>query len=189
MVQRFKKGNPPTERSLQRLFRIPQVAKMIIRCNDFGAGGVSLAIGELADGLAINLDAVPKKYEGLDGTELAISESQERMAVVVHPDNKENFIKCAERENLEAVEVARVTEEAHMVITWRGNKIVDLPRVFINSNGAPSFAQAKLCLPDMSNPYFDISLPTNVEQDFLKIDESGIVCFGRVLTKGTYRSI
>ncbi len=131
-----QKGNAPEERKLQRLFRNPKASRLIKRCNDFGAGGVSVAIGELADGLAINLDAVPKKYEGLDGTELAISESQERMAVVVAPEDVEAFARLADAENLEATVVATVTEEARLTMKWRGNTIVDLSREFLNSNGA-----------------------------------------------------
>lgn len=131
-----QKGNAPEERKLQRLFRCGDAARMIKRCNDFGAGGVSVAIGELADGLIIDLNAVPKKYEGLDGTELAISESQERMAVVVAPENADDFIKLANSENLEASIVAKVTSEPRMIMTWNGKAIVDLSREFLNSNGA-----------------------------------------------------
>ncbi len=131
-----QKGNAPEERKLQRLFRNAEASLMIKRCNDFGAGGVSVAIGELADGLNINLDAVPKKYEGLDGTELAISESQERMAVVVAPEDKERFIKIANSENLEATEVAVVKADPRLTMTWKGNTIVDISRDFLNSNGA-----------------------------------------------------
>ena len=137
-----QKGNPPIERKIARLFRDPVVTRMIRRCNDFGAGGVSVAIGELADGLSINLDAVPKKYEGLDGTELAISESQERMAVVVSPENADEFIRCANRENLEATKVAVVTEAPRLTMDWCGNRIVDLSREFLNSNGAEKHARA-----------------------------------------------
>jgi phosphoribosylformylglycinamidine synthase len=132
-----QKGNPPEERKIQRLFRKSEVTKLIKRCNDFGAGGVSVAIGELADGLKINLDAVPKKYEGLDGTELAISESQERMAVVIAAKDKELFLEEAKKENLQAVEVAVVTEEPRLKMEWQGNTIVDIARSFLNSNGAP----------------------------------------------------
>ncbi|WP_195462492.1 phosphoribosylformylglycinamidine synthase [Anaerotruncus colihominis] len=132
-----QKGNPPVERKLQRLFRNGEATRMIRRCNDFGAGGVSVAVGELADGLRINLDAVPKKYDGLDGTELAISESQERMAVVVAPEHVEPFIALAHAENLEATAVAEVTAEPRLVMDWNGRKIVDLSRAFLNSNGAP----------------------------------------------------
>ncbi len=136
MASEVQKGNAPEERKLQRLFRDGSVTRLIKRCNDFGAGGVSVAIGELADGLRIDLDAVRKKYDGLDGTELAISESQERMAVVVAPEDKDAFIAAAERENLEAYPVAVVTEEPRMVFTWRGKVIADMAREFLNSNGA-----------------------------------------------------
>ena len=131
-----QKGNAPEERKLQRLFRNKEACLMIKRCNDFGAGGVSVAIGELADGLEIDLNAVPKKYEGLDGTELAISESQERMAVVVEPHNVENFLKLAARENLQACPVAVVRKEPRLVMNWNGKKIVNISREFLNSNGA-----------------------------------------------------
>lgn len=131
-----QKGNAPEERKLQRLFRNAEASKMIKRCNDFGAGGVSVAIGELADGLDIDLNAVPKKYDGLDGTELAISESQERMAVVVEPDDVKRFIELAQEENLEATVVAKVKEEARLTMNWNGNTIVDISREFLNSNGA-----------------------------------------------------
>ena len=139
-----QKGNPPTERKIQRLFRNPDVAKMIKRCNDFGAGGVSVAIGELADGLKINLDKVPKKYDGLDGTELAISESQERMAVVIDKNNVEKFTRLANDENLEATVVAVVTNENRLEMTWRGDKIVDLSRDFLNTNGVVQHAKAEI---------------------------------------------
>ena len=131
-----QKGNAPEERKLQRLFRNPVATKMIKRCNDFGAGGVSVAIGELADGLEIDLNAVPKKYEGLDGTELAISESQERMAVVIEKENIDNFLKLAAEENLQAVVVAKIKAEPRLTMHWNGNTIVDLSREFLNSNGA-----------------------------------------------------
>ena len=131
-----QKGNAPEERKLQRLFRNPEATRMIKRCNDFGAGGVSVAIGELADGLEIDLNAVPKKYEGLDGTELAISESQERMAVVIEPHNVENFLKLASEENLQAFPVAVIKAEPRLVMNWNGKKIVDISREFLNSNGA-----------------------------------------------------
>ena len=131
-----QKGNAPEERKLQRLFRNETASRMIKRCNDFGAGGVSVAIGELADGLSIHLDLVPKKYEGLDGTELAISESQERMAVVVAAEDKDAFIALADSENLEATAVATVTEEKKLVMDWKGQVIVDIDREFLNSNGA-----------------------------------------------------
>ena len=131
-----QKGNAPEERKLQRLFRNPVVSKMIKRCNDFGAGGVSVAIGELADGLDIDLNAVPKKYEGLDGTELAISESQERMAVVIEAADKDSFLKLAAEENLEATVVAKVKEDKRLTMVWNGKTIVDISREFLNSNGA-----------------------------------------------------
>ncbi len=131
-----QKGNAPEERKLQRLFRNPEASRLIKRCNDFGAGGVSVAIGELADGLDIDLNAVPKKYEGLDGTELAISESQERMAVVVEPENRARFLELANAENLEATVVATVKSEPRLTMTWNGKTIVDISREFLNSNGA-----------------------------------------------------
>ena len=131
-----QKGNAPCERNIQRMFRRKEVANLIKRCNDFGAGGVSVAIGELAEGLNIDLDKVPKKYDGLDGTELAISESQERMAVVVSAENEAEFMGYAEEENLEATTVARVTDEGRVVMNWRGKKILDLSRAFLDTNGA-----------------------------------------------------
>ena len=136
MASEVQKGNAPEERKIQRLFRDGNVTRLIKRCNDFGAGGVSVAIGELADGLRIDLDAVRKKYDGLDGTELAISESQERMAVVVAPEDADAFIAAAEKENLEAYRVAVVTEEARMVMSWKGKEIANLSRAFLNTNGA-----------------------------------------------------
>ncbi len=135
-----QKGNPPTERKIQRLFRNKDVTGMIKRCNDFGAGGVSVAIGELTDGLVIDLDKVPKKYDGLDGTELAISESQERMAVVIEAKNLDKFIACADLENLEATVVAEVSEDPRLVMYWRGDKIVDLSREFLDTNGVAQTA-------------------------------------------------
>ena len=137
-----QKGNAPEERKLQRLLRNPTACRMIKRCNDFGAGGVSVAIGELADGLVIDLNKVPKKYEGLDGTELAISESQERMAVVIEKENVDEFIRIADGENLQACEVAVVQEEKRLVMNWNGNKIVDISRDFLNSNGAEKHTEA-----------------------------------------------
>lgn len=131
-----QKGNPPTERKIQRLFRREEVAFIIKKCNDFGAGGVSVAIGELADGLRVDLDKVPKKYAGLDGTELAISESQERMAVVIAPEDAKQFLAYAKEENLEAVEVAVVTKEPRLVLNWRGKEIVNISRAFLDTNGA-----------------------------------------------------
>ena len=131
-----QQGNAPAERKLQRLFRNDEACRMIKRCNDFGAGGVSVAVGELADGLDIDLNAVPKKYDGLDGTELAISESQERMAVVIEKENVERFMELALSENLEATVVAHVTEEPRLRMHWNGKTIVDISREFLNSNGA-----------------------------------------------------
>ena len=142
-----QKGNAPEERKLQRLFRNPEVTAMIKRCNDFGAGGVSVAIGELTDGLVINLDAVPKKYDGLDGTELAISESQERMAVVIAKSDVEKFMNEAAKENLEATLVARVTEEPRLKMNWNGTQIVDLSREFLNSNGAEKHTDVAVQTP------------------------------------------
>ena len=142
-----QKGNAPTERKIQRLFRREEVSSIIKKCNDFGAGGVSVAIGELADGLQINLDKVPKKYAGLDGTELAISESQERMAVVVDPKDVDLMLKYADEENLEATVVATVTEESRMVINWRGKEIVNLSRRFIDTNGAHQETTVSVTMP------------------------------------------
>ena len=148
-----QKGNPPTERKIQRLFRRPEVARLIKRCNDFGAGGVSVAIGELADGLKIDLDKVPKKYEGLDGTELAISESQERMAVVLSPDDVEAFIRAAREENLDATEVAAVTAEPRLRMSWRGGTIVDISRAFLGTNGVTQRARALISAVDSADNY------------------------------------
>ena len=142
-----QKGNAPEERKLQRLFSDPEATRLIKRCNDFGAGGVSVAVGELADGLAINLDLVTKKYDGLDATELAISESQERMAVVVAKEDAERFIALAARENLEATKVADVTDTGRLRMTWRGKNVVDISRDFLNSNGAPKHAEAHVDAP------------------------------------------
>ena len=150
-----QKGNAPTERKIQRMFRRPEVSKLIKKCNDFGAGGVSVAIGELADGLTVDLDKVPKKYAGLDGTELAISESQERMAVVVAPEDVNEFLKYADEENLEAVCVATVTEEKRLVLNWRGKKIVDLSRAFLDTNGAHQETSVRVLVPDEKENYFD----------------------------------
>ena len=148
-----QKGNPPTERKIQRLFRNPKVAKLIKRCNDFGAGGVCVAIGELADGLTVDLDRVTKKYDGLDGTELAISESQERMAVVLDKNDVDTFIKEAEKENLEATAVAVVTESPRLTMNWRGDKIVDLSREFLNTNGVTQVAGAYIEAPKVEDCY------------------------------------
>ncbi|MBQ9761193.1 MAG: phosphoribosylformylglycinamidine synthase, partial [Clostridia bacterium] len=150
MASEVQKGNAPEERKIQRLFRNAEVTRLIKRCNDFGAGGVSVAIGELADGLRIDLDAVRKKYDGLDGTELAISESQERMAVVVAAEDADKFIAYAEAENLEAYRVAIVTEEARMVMSWKGQTVADLSREFLNTNGADKHATAEVTEKDLS---------------------------------------
>ncbi|MEN6634254.1 MAG: phosphoribosylformylglycinamidine synthase, partial [Clostridiaceae bacterium] len=144
-----QKGNAPEERKLQRLFRNPEASLLIKRCNDFGAGGVSVAIGELADGVAVNLDRVPVKYDGLDGTELAISESQERMAVVVAPEDEARFVALAEAENLQATHVATITAEPRLTMDWRGERIVDIQRSFIDSNGAQKHARASIESPKM----------------------------------------
>ncbi len=151
MASEVQKGNAPEERKIQRLFRNGQVTRLIKRCNDFGAGGVSVAIGELAEGLTIDLDAVRKKYEGLDGTELAISESQERMAVVVEAKDAAAFIAAAEAENLEAYQVAVVTESPRMVITWKGQTIADLSRAFLDTNGAVKYANVEVARKDRRN--------------------------------------
>lgn len=148
-----QKGNAPTERKLQRLFRREEVSHIIKKCNDFGAGGVSVAIGELADGLRVQLDAVPKKYAGLDGTEIAISESQERMAVVVAPQDVKQFLAYAKEENLEAVEVAVVTEEPRLVLEWRGKEIVNISRAFLDTNGAHQEADVEVEMPDEKNSF------------------------------------
>ena len=149
-----QKGNAPTERKIQRLFRREEVACLIKKCNDFGAGGVSVAIGELADGLRVDLDKVPKKYAGLDGTELAISESQERMAVVVDPADVAEFMGYAAEENLEAVEVAVVTEDPRLVLSWRGKEIVNLSRAFLDTNGAHQETSVQVNMPDEKENYF-----------------------------------
>ena len=149
-----QKGNAPTERKIQRLFRRKEVSLLIKKCNDFGAGGVSVAIGELAEGLSIDLDKVPKKYAGLDGTEIAISESQERMAVVISPENVEKFLTYAKEENLEAVEVAKVESEKRLVMSWRGKNIVDISRAFLDTNGARQEADVCVCMPDKDSNIF-----------------------------------
>ena len=166
-----QKGNPPEERKLQRLFRNPEVTKMIKRCNDFGAGGVSVAIGELTDGLVSNLNAVPKKYDGLDGTEIAISESQERMAVVIAPEDLDKFMEEAKKENLEATLVADVVEEPRLKMNWNGNTIVDLSREFLNSNGASKYTditieeptnESKVEITDCADSWTELMANLNV---------------------------
>ena len=162
-----QKGNPPTERKIQRLFRNEEVAQMIKRCNDFGAGGVCVAIGELADGLKVDLDSVPKKYDGLDGTELAISESQERMAVVLDPKDVDHFIQMTADENLEATPVAVVTESPRLCMDWRGDRIVDLSRAFLNTNGVTQHADAAIVAPDPEKDY-RTAVPENLQDGALE---------------------
>ncbi|HHT97094.1 MAG TPA: phosphoribosylformylglycinamidine synthase, partial [Clostridiales bacterium] len=161
-----QKGNPPTEKKIQRLFRRTEVSALIKKCNDFGAGGVSVAIGELADGLIIDLDKVPTKYDGLDGTELAISESQERMAVVVDAKDVDALLSYANEENVEATIVAEVTKEARLVILWKGDKIVNVSRKFLDTNGAHQEAEAIITIPNKENNYF--------EQKTQSLDEKNI---------------
>ena len=172
-----QKGNAPTERKIQRLFRNPEVSTMIKRCNDFGAGGVSVAIGELTEGLNIDLDKVKKKYEGLDGTELAISESQERMAVVVAKTDADRFIKFAEEENLEATVVAEVVEEERLKMTWKGKTIVDLSREFLNTNGIRQVADVCVAAPDKDGFYFKAEEKSeDIEKQWIKTLKGLNVC-------------
>ncbi|MDD3867960.1 MAG: phosphoribosylformylglycinamidine synthase, partial [Eubacteriales bacterium] len=179
-----QKGNPPTERKIQRLFRDPAVSTLIRRCNDFGAGGVSVAIGELADGLRINLDRVPRKYDGLDGTELAISESQERMAVVVSASDAEALINAADRENLEATIVAEVTAEPRMVMTWRGETIVDLSREFIDTNGASQSAAAIVRGPAQGDDWFSAVGKEQTKESFAASLKAGLSDLAACSRKG-----
>ncbi|MCD8232146.1 MAG: phosphoribosylformylglycinamidine synthase [Clostridiales bacterium] len=165
-----QKGNPPTERKIQRLFRREEVSYIIKKCNDFGAGGVSVAIGELADGLRVDLDKVPKKYAGLDGTELAISESQERMAVVIAPENVDQFLAYAAEENLEAVPVAVVTEEPRLVLSWRGKEIVNLSRAFLDTNGAHQETKIAVDIPAKEDNYFNKMAVHAVAEDLAQND-------------------
>ena len=160
-----QKGNPPTERKIQRLFRQPAASRLIKKCNDFGAGGVSVAIGELAEGLEIDLDAVPKKYDGLDGTELAISESQERMAVVVDAADAAKFIELAAAENLEATVVARVADTRRLRMHWRGKPIVDISRDFLDTNGVRQHAAVRVAAPTEAEAYFSLTSAAAVEGD------------------------
>ena len=172
-----QKGNAPEERKLQRLFRNPEASKLIKRCNDFGAGGVSVAIGELADGLYIDLNKVPKKYEGLDGTELAISESQERMAVVVAPEDEEKFMALASKENLEATHVATVQAERRLVAVWNGKKVIDLSRDFLNSNGAEKHIDIVTKKPETIRRLVEGSFSENYEklsQDLNVVSKRGL---------------
>ena len=163
-----QKGNAPTERKIQRMFRRPEVSRLIKKCNDFGAGGVSVAIGELADGLQIYLDKVPKKYAGLDGTEIAISESQERMAVVVDPADVEEFLKYANEENLEAVEVAVVTESPRLVLIWRDKEIVNISRAFLDTNGAHQETNVYVEIPSGKDKYFTKESVKDVKEKWLE---------------------
>ncbi|MBE7035698.1 MAG: phosphoribosylformylglycinamidine synthase [Ruminococcaceae bacterium] len=170
-----QKGNAPVERKLQRLFRKEEAAQLIKRCNDFGAGGVSVAVGELADGLFIDLDKVPKKYEGLDGTELAISESQERMAVVIAPENEQRFFDLAREENLEATRVAVVTEEPRLKMQWRGKLICDISREFLNTNGATKHTNVALSAPE-TPAYFKAQPVADLKKTWLDTLSSLNVC-------------
>ena len=174
-----QKGNAPEERKLQRLFRNGDACRMIKRCNDFGAGGVSVAIGELADGLEIDLNAVPKKYEGLDGTELAISESQERMAVVIEPENVEAFLALANKENLQACPVAVVKAEPRLTMNWNGRKIVDISRDFLNSNGADKHITITPAKPEA----FDKAIEGGFEDNYKKIAADLNICSKRGLSE------
>jgi phosphoribosylformylglycinamidine synthase len=174
-----QKGNAPEERKLQRLFRNGEAARMIKRCNDFGAGGVSVAIGELADGLKIDLNAVPKKYEGLDGTELAISESQERMAVVIEAKDVARFMALAHEENLEATIVAQVTEDPRLVLQWNGRDVANISRAFLNSAGARKTARAKVSAPRLKEP----AQTGTVQERFQKLAEDLNICSKRGLAE------
>ena len=175
-----QKGNPPTERKIQRLFRNPKASKLIKRCNDFGAGGVAVAIGELANGLEINLDAIKKKYEGLDGTELAISESQERMAVVLDPNDVATFMKLADEENLETTEVAVVTKDERLVMNWRGKKIVDISRKFFDTNGVKQHVTAHIHSPKKFTPLVETD---NVKYEWLKCLSDLNICSKKGLSE------
>lgn len=171
-----QKGNAPTERKIQRLFRRPEVTRLIRKCNDFGAGGVSVAIGELADGLVVDLDKVPKKYAGLDGTEIAISESQERMAVVVDAGDVDEFMKYAAEENLEAVCVAEVTESPRLVLKWRGKEIVNISRAFLNTNGAHQETAVAVDMPSETEKYFERKEVGDVREAWLNTLKDLNVC-------------
>ncbi|WP_055070788.1 phosphoribosylformylglycinamidine synthase [Clostridium massiliamazoniense] len=171
-----QKGNAPTERKIQRLFKKEKVTTLIKRCNDFGAGGVSVAIGELCDSLDIDLSLVPKKYEGLDGTEIAISESQERMAVVISEKDKKKFIEFAEEENLEATEVARVTDTGYMRMFWNDELIVNLKRSFLNTNGAKQEANVKVRAPKNNENYFERRDFKSVKEEFIKLVQDINIC-------------
>lgn len=174
-----QKGNAPEERKLQRLFRNPKVSKLIKKCNDFGAGGVSVAIGELSDGIDINLNAILKKYEGLDGTELTISESQERMAVVIDKKDIEKFLSFAKEENLQAVKVATIKKESKLTMFWNGKKIVDISREFLNSNGAKKYINAKI----KSIKNFDKKIPKDFVKGYKSLLSDINVCSKRGLSE------
>ena len=174
-----QKGNAPEERKLQRLFRNPVATKMIKRCNDFGAGGVSVAIGELADGLVIDLNAVPKKYDGLDGTELAISESQERMAVVIEKENVESFLKLAESENLQAVVVAEIKAEPRLIMNWNGKTIVNISREFLNSNGAEKHIDVTAAKPQLKEK----TVSGTFSENYKKLADDLNICSKRGLSE------
>lgn len=178
-----QKGNAPTERKIQRLFQREEVSCLIKKCNDFGAGGISVAMGELADGLRIDLDKVPKKYAGLDGTEIAISESQERMAVVIAPGDVELFMAYAAEENLEAAQAAVVTEEARLVMTWRGKTIVDISRSFLDTNGAPQEASVVLEIPEREGNVFGKPEITGIKENWQKLLSDLNVCSQRGLVE------
>ncbi|MCF2681168.1 phosphoribosylformylglycinamidine synthase [Faecalicatena contorta] len=171
-----QKGNPPTERKIQRLFRREEVSKLIKKCNDFGAGGVSVAIGELADGLRVDLDKVPKKYAGLDGTEIAISESQERMAVVVDPKDVDAFMGYAKEENLEATKVAVVTEEPRLVLSWRGKEIVNLSRAFLDTNGAHQETTVAVDIPNRKDSILGREEVADVKEKWMETLKDLNVC-------------
>ena len=171
-----QKGNPPTERKIQRLFRREEVSRLIKKCNDFGAGGMSVAIGELADGLRVDLDKVPKKYAGLDGTEIAISESQERMAVVVDPKDVDEFMAYAKEENLEATKVAVVTEEPRLVLSWRGKEIVNLSRAFLDTNGAHQETSVAVDIPSRADSILGREEVKNVKEKWLDTLKDLNVC-------------
>ncbi|NMA95809.1 MAG: phosphoribosylformylglycinamidine synthase [Clostridiales bacterium] len=179
-----QKGNPIEERKIQRLFRKPHVSKMIKKCNDFGAGGVSVAIGELAPGLDIDLDLVPVKYDGLDGTELAISESQERMAVVLDRNDLDKFIAESRKENLEATHVATVTEDARLLIRWQGEAIVDISREFLDTDGADQKAQVYIKAPREDKTYFDTTIDRDIKKAWLNRLSDLNVCSQKGLVEG-----
>lgn len=178
-----QKGNAPTERKIQRLFRRGELSRMIKKCNDFGAGGVAVAIGELAAGLIIDLDKVPKKYAGLNGTEIAISESQERMAVVISPESAKEFFACAAEENLEAAEVAVVTRQPRLIMNWRGKAIVNISRAFLDTNGARQTASVVVNTPHKEGSPFDRREIGNVKREWLELLSDLNVCSQRGLVE------